>query len=284
MRIEADDATRYRDRREAVPGGAHRALRAARAASPPRCRPRPRPGTPTASSSPPSRPGPRAQDTPATWLAAVTAWQRAAEPYPLSYALLRLAEALTAAGDLDGAARAVRQSHALAQAPRRRPDRRGGRAARPARPPPPARQQPRAPPGGQARRRGTRHGPAAGRAGTRRRSPADELARFGLTDREREVLVLVAAGRPTRRSPGSCSSARRPPACTSPTSSPSSASAAGSRPPRSPTAWASPASAPDTARPVPARRVQRHARARRRRSAAQGAGPASPGKGRCGGI
>jgi DNA-binding CsgD family transcriptional regulator len=25
--------------------------------------------------------------------------------------------------------------------------------------------------------------------------PADELARFGLTDREREVLVLVAAGR-----------------------------------------------------------------------------------------
>ena len=29
---------------------------------------------------------------------------------------------------------------------------------------------------------------------TRRQEPADELARFGLTDREREVLLLVAAG------------------------------------------------------------------------------------------
>jgi FixJ family two-component response regulator len=29
----------------------------------------------------------------------------------------------------------------------------------------------------------------------RQRLPADELARFGLTEREREVLLLVAAGR-----------------------------------------------------------------------------------------
>jgi DNA-binding CsgD family transcriptional regulator len=39
------------------------------------------------------------------------------------------------------------------------------------------------------------HEPTGGHAGTGPPRPADELARFGLTDREREVLVLVAAGR-----------------------------------------------------------------------------------------
>ncbi len=39
-------------------------------------------------------------------------------------------------------------------------------------------------------------GPAAGRAGEHAAGePADELARFGLTDREREVLLLLADGR-----------------------------------------------------------------------------------------
>jgi DNA-binding CsgD family transcriptional regulator len=36
---------------------------------------------------------------------------------------------------------------------------------------------------------------AAGNGATATPRPVDELARFGLTDREREVLVLVAAGR-----------------------------------------------------------------------------------------
>ena len=179
--IEADDATRYRDRREPVPAEltARCALLAGLAA-------------------PVQTPAPsweayrelvaaeqaRADGTatPETWRAAVSAWQRAAaEPYPLSYALLRLAETLTAAGDAEEAARAVRQSHALAH-------RLGAAAitaeaqalARRARLSLPA-DEPAAAPGGQA----------AGSAP----QPADELARFGLTEREREVLVLVAGGR-----------------------------------------------------------------------------------------
>jgi DNA-binding CsgD family transcriptional regulator len=133
-------------------------------------------------------------DNPATWLAAVTAWQRAGEPYQLSYALLRLAEAQTAAGDLDGAARAVRQSHALARrlgaAPITAEAEALARRARLS-----LHEEPADPPGGgTAAARGSR-GPAAGHAGSTSPRPAGELARFGLTDREREVLLLVAAGR-----------------------------------------------------------------------------------------
>jgi DNA-binding CsgD family transcriptional regulator len=133
-------------------------------------------------------------DTPATWLAAVAAWQRAGEPYLLCYALLRLAEAHTASGDLEAAARAVGQSHAMASrlgaAPITAEAEALARRARLSLP----QEQADLTAGGTAGTRGG-HGPAPGHAGTAPPVPADELARFGLTDREREVLVLVAAGR-----------------------------------------------------------------------------------------
>ena len=59
------------------------------------------------------------------------------------------------------------------------------------------------------------------RARRRQRARPRRGAPAGLTDREREVLALVARARATARSPPSCSSPRRQPASTSPTSSPS---------------------------------------------------------------
>ena len=191
MRTEADAATRHRDRREPIPAEiSDRCTRLAALAAQVQA---PAPAW-EAYRELTGAEHARAEGTgtPAAWLAAVTAWRRAAEPYPLSYALLRLAEALTAAGDLDAAVSAVRESHALATrlgaAPiaaeaeslarrarlslRDRADSPGGQAGAP-----------------------DAHGPAAGRAGTASPKRADELARFGLTDREREVLILVAAGR-----------------------------------------------------------------------------------------
>jgi ATP/maltotriose-dependent transcriptional regulator MalT len=194
MRIEADAATRHRDRREPLPAEiSDRCARLAalaaqvRAAAPPWEAYR---ELTTAEHA-------RAQgtDAPLTWLTAVTAWRRAAEPYPLSYTLLRLAEALTAAGDLDAAAVAVRESHALARrlgaAPVATEAESLARRARLSLP-----EEPTDSPDGRAGARGA-HGPdgRAGTAGTAPPKTADELARFGLTDREREVLILVAAGR-----------------------------------------------------------------------------------------
>ncbi|HEX3516729.1 MAG TPA: AAA family ATPase [Trebonia sp.] len=193
MRIEADDATRHRDRREPLPTEitercARLAGLAAQVQTPAPSWEAYRELT-TAEHA-------RAEDTdtPATWLAAVKAWQRAAEPYPLSYALLRLAEAQTAAGDLDAATWAVRESHALARrlgaAPITAEAEALARRARLSLP-----EEATDPSGGgTAAARGSQ-GSAAGHAGTWSPRPTDELARFGLTDREREVLILVAAGR-----------------------------------------------------------------------------------------
>ena len=180
--IEADDATRYRDRREPVPAELTErcALLAGLAAQ-------------VQSPAPPweayrelvaaERARADGTATPEAWRAAVSAWQRAAaEPYPLAYALLRLAETLTAAGDLAEAGDAVRQSHALAQRLGAAPITAEAQAlARRARLSLPA-DDPAEAPGGDA-------------AGSAPPQPTDELARFGLTEREREVLVLVAAGR-----------------------------------------------------------------------------------------
>ncbi len=114
MRIEADAATRFRDRREEVPAAsAARCAELARAAA--------QFATPA-----PSAEGYRAltaaeraraqgSGEAAAWSAAVSAWQRAGEPYPHAYALLRLAEAGLAAGRPREAAAAVRQAHTMAE-------------------------------------------------------------------------------------------------------------------------------------------------------------------------
>ena len=176
-RAEADEATRARDRREDRPDDAaarHREL-ASRAAEM---------ATPNAASrgyqalvtaelaSAAGEPGAESSMVGA-WSAAARAWQAAAEPYPLAYSLLRLAEAAAAAGDRQEAGRGLRQAYALAH--------RVGAA--------PIAQEAAA----LARRNRLNLDEPA--ADTVRPAPEDPLARFGLTEREREILVLLAAGR-----------------------------------------------------------------------------------------
>ena len=177
MRAEADEAALGRDRREQVPAASQQRCQELAAAA--ENLPAPTPATvgyqaltaaEQARAAGPGDLGP--------WSAAVSAWRTAREPFPLAYALLRLAEANLAADDRDSAAAAIQEAYATA-------DRIGaeliaaeaaglGRRAR-------LRVVPAAPGTGQAEQAGQ---PAA----------ADELARFGLTDREREVLTLLAAG------------------------------------------------------------------------------------------
>ena len=111
-------------------------------------------------------------DVPA-WSAAAQAWRQAAEPYPLAYTLLRLAEAAAAAGDRPSAARSVREAHALATEVGAIPI--ADEAIALAR-----------------RTRLSLDEPAAESVIS---PPKDPLARFGLTEREREILALLAAGR-----------------------------------------------------------------------------------------
>ena len=199
MRIEADEAVRARDRREPHPeeSAARHQVLAALAA-----------GLPAAA---PTAQGYQAlfeaeqgrflgQDDPRLWSAAVREWEAAEEPYPLAYTWLRRAESESAAGDRHAATRSVRQAHsvagrigadpvtaeAVALARRARLDLESG-------PDGPAADghagtSPRPAPGGRAAREHAAREHAAG-------EPADELARFGLTEREREVLLLLANGR-----------------------------------------------------------------------------------------
>ena len=102
-----------------------------------------------------------------------TAWQTADEPYPLAYTWLRLAEAAAAAGDRQDAGHAVRQAYALAS--------RVGAA--------PIADE------ATALARRTRLSLDEPEADAVRPAAEDPLARFGLTEREREILVLLAAGR-----------------------------------------------------------------------------------------
>jgi DNA-binding CsgD family transcriptional regulator len=171
-RTEADEATLARDRREEVPASVTarcRALAEFAAA----------PAAPTA----PSR-GYQAlvtaelaravgSDDVAAWQAVVQAWQAAAEPYPLAYAWLRLAEAAAAAGDRQTAGRGVRQAYALASQVGAAPI--ADEAAALAR-----------------RTRLSLQEPAGQEAAPQAEDP---LARFGLTEREREILALLSAGR-----------------------------------------------------------------------------------------
>jgi DNA-binding CsgD family transcriptional regulator len=178
MRIEADEATLARDRREQIPAASRQrreelaALTEGLAAPTLTTR-----GYQALTAAEQARAA--GLGDPGPWAAAVAAWRSADEPYPLSYALLRLAEARMAADDRDAAAAAVQEAYATA-------DRLGARplAAEAA---------------GLARRARLRLVPAAPGAGQAEQAghpvTADELARFGLTDREREVLALLAAGR-----------------------------------------------------------------------------------------
>ncbi|HEY3976986.1 MAG TPA: AAA family ATPase [Streptosporangiaceae bacterium] len=176
MRVEGDEATRFRDRREPVPPRlAQRCAELMKVAA--------QLGTP----GPPYRgyealvAAERARAAGAAevaaWQAAVTAWQHAGEPYPQAYALLRLAEAHLAGGDRAAAAQPARQAHSIAQ--------RIGAAPIVAEAAALARRA----------RLSVDPGPAPEETADEAAVPADGLARFGLTGREREVLALLAAGR-----------------------------------------------------------------------------------------
>ncbi|HET9973233.1 MAG TPA: AAA family ATPase [Streptosporangiaceae bacterium] len=174
MKIEAEEATSARDRREDVPVTSARRLGELAAVA--ESLPAPTPATRGYQAlAVAERARAAGTDGPGVWAAAVTAWRSAGEPNPLAYALLRLAEARLAAGDRDQAALAVQEAHATA-------DRVGA--------------QPLATEAAALARRG-RLGLAPAAPGTPPEAavPADELARFGLTDRERDVLALLAAGK-----------------------------------------------------------------------------------------
>jgi DNA-binding CsgD family transcriptional regulator/tetratricopeptide (TPR) repeat protein len=171
-RTEADDATLARDRREPVKDGTAARLRelAALAAGL---------AVPNAASRAyqflvaAELARAEGSDDVAAWSAAVGAWQAAAEPYPLAYTWLRLAEAAVAAGDRQTAGQGVREAYALARRVGAVPI--ADEAAALAR-----------------RTRLSLDEPAAEAALP---APEDPLARFGLTEREREILVLLAGGR-----------------------------------------------------------------------------------------
>jgi DNA-binding CsgD family transcriptional regulator/transcriptional regulator with XRE-family HTH domain/tetratricopeptide (TPR) repeat protein len=174
MRIEADEATRLRDRREAVPPEiaqrcdalAQVAARLVKPAAPAH-------GYQALVAAEHRRAG---TDDAEVWAMAVVAWQQADEPYPLAYALLRLAEAHEEAGSREHAAEAILQAHALAARIGAAPVAAEAAAF--------------------ARRIRLSLDPASvGEQNAAEPEQPDELARFGLTDREREVLRLLAAGR-----------------------------------------------------------------------------------------
>jgi DNA-binding CsgD family transcriptional regulator len=209
MRTEADEAVRAGDRREAVPehsADRHRVL-AALAADLPAVTPSARAYQALCEAEEARFLG---HGGPQPWSAAVTAWEAAQEPYPLAYAWLRRAEAESAAGDRQAATRSVRQAGALAGrigaepiaaeaaalARRARLDLDGSpggptanaRAAN-------ARAANARAANARAADDGAGHSAPLVPDGTAAGEPVDELARFGLTDREREVLLLLADGR-----------------------------------------------------------------------------------------
>jgi DNA-binding CsgD family transcriptional regulator len=111
------------------------------------------------------------------WGGAVDACRSMNEAFPLAYALLRHAEALAAAGERTAARDALRESIELAEQMGAEPLVDEIRAFERA-----ARLEPDA-------------AGAGGTAPSPDGAPADELEEFGLTAREREVLVLIAEGR-----------------------------------------------------------------------------------------
>jgi DNA-binding CsgD family transcriptional regulator len=168
MRIEADQATLARDRREDVPAQiADRCQELARSAKALDGR------TPLARGYHALITAEQARaagdDDRQVWSAAADTWRRSGDPYPLAYALLRMAEVTAAAGDRASASRDVRQAHTLAREIGAIPL--ADEAVALAR-----------------RARLSLDEPAV----TARAD--DPLVRFGLTEREREILLLLAAG------------------------------------------------------------------------------------------
>jgi len=107
----------------------------------------------------------------AAWDQVAAAWEAVSEPYPLAQALLHAAETALASGDRDGAADRLQRGADLAASLSAEPlSQQIATLAR--------------------RARVTLSGPDDHRSGTRDASPA-----LGLTERERDVLRLVAAGR-----------------------------------------------------------------------------------------
>ena len=120
----------------------------------------------------------------AAWDEAAVAWDGLGEPHPLGETLLHAAEAALACGDRDGAAERLQRAAPLAAPAGRAAARRADRDPRPARPDP----------AGWRGRVGCR---VAGDGG----AGAGGLG-LGLTERELEVLRLVAAGRSNREIAG----------------------------------------------------------------------------------
>jgi predicted ATPase/DNA-binding NarL/FixJ family response regulator len=166
LRIEADQAVQARDRRVPVPAeSGQRARELAGLAADLATLTISARGYQALAAAEQARA--RGEDTPDLWSAATTVWQAAGEPYPVAYASLRLAEVHSAAGDRQPASAAAQQALAI------------------------------------ARRLGAAPIEAEATALARRARlslddapsvPDDELARFGLTGREREVLSLLAIG------------------------------------------------------------------------------------------
>lgn len=110
------------------------------------------------------------------WAAAVAAWREAGEPFPMAYALFRLAEALVVAGDRAAASAPLAEAASIAERLGAQPILRDVRSLA-------------------ARARLDLGGPKDTTADTGDAAPGPEPDRLGLTDRELEVLRLVADGR-----------------------------------------------------------------------------------------
>ena len=176
MRVEAEEALRARDRRQAVPPEiAERCARLAAIAERMVAPAPPWHGYRALVAAERARAAGNGEA--AAWSAAAAAWRAAGEPYPLAYALLRLAETHAGAADRPAMTEAVREAHEIAARIGAEPIAAEAAAL--------------------ARRARLSLAPGAGpdEPAAAPPEPADELARFGLTEREREVLVRLAAGR-----------------------------------------------------------------------------------------